>query len=64
MATMKHRVNILRDLIRRDMEQKESEKWERVRSSLAEGFSFSNDKYQPIDRDAFKKRNRARRGID
>lgn len=54
----------LRDLIRRDMEQKESEKWERVRSSLAEGLSFSNDEYQSIDRDAFKKRSRARRGID
>jgi Arc/MetJ-type ribon-helix-helix transcriptional regulator len=54
----------LRDLIRRDMEQKEAVKWERIRSALAEGLSFKEDEYQSIDRDSFKKRGRARRGID
>ncbi len=54
----------LRDLIRRDMEKKESEKWERVRSALTEGLDIKDDEYQSVTREDFKKRSRARRGID
>lgn len=53
----------LRDLIRKDMERRDAAKWERLRSSLAEGLSFSEQEYQSIDRDAFRKRSRTRNGL-
>ena len=52
----------LRDLIRRDMERRDSAKWTRLRSSLAEGLSFEEREYKPIDRDEFKNRGRQRNG--
>ncbi|MCP5207207.1 MAG: addiction module antitoxin [Hahellaceae bacterium] len=53
----------LRDLIRRDMQNKDSIKWERVRASLAEGLSFDEREYQSIDRAELKRRGRARNGL-
>ncbi|MEZ5534706.1 MAG: hypothetical protein R3F02_03700 [Thiolinea sp.] len=50
----------LRDLIRRDMEQKDREKWERLRSALAEGLSASDDEYRSISAEQVKKRARQR----
>ncbi|KZY84768.1 hypothetical protein A3743_20620, partial [Oleiphilus sp. HI0072] len=53
----------LRDLIRRDMERKDSAKWERVRSSLNEGLRFEESEFKPIKRDEFKNRALKRNGL-
>ena len=50
----------LRDLIRRDMEQKESEKWERLRAALAEGLSAKEKEYAPLSVADVKRRARRR----
>ena len=38
----------LRDLIRQDMMRKESEKWERLRTALAEGLLTADTDYKPL----------------
>ncbi|MEJ2417728.1 MAG: hypothetical protein P8Y45_12530 [Exilibacterium sp.] len=53
----------LRDLIRRDMEQKDAEKWERLRAALAEGLSAKESDYQPVSAEEIKQRARKRHGI-
>lgn len=54
----------LRDLIRRDMERKDSVKWERVRSSLNEGLSFDDSEFKPINREDFRRRAFERNGLN
>lgn len=51
----------LRDLIRRDMEHKENEKWERVRTALAEGLSAKDSDYKVLSAASIKARGRDRR---
>ena len=53
----------LRDLIRHDMEQKEGEKWERLRSALAEGLSTKETAYKPLSVAEIKKRARKRNNL-
>lgn len=50
----------LRDLIRHDMEQKEVEKWERLRSALVEGLSAKESDYKALSVTEIKKRARKR----
>lgn len=50
----------LRDLIRQDMERRESEKWERLRTALTEGLSVADAEYKPISAADIKKRARQR----
>lgn len=53
----------LRDLIRRDMERKEQERWSRLKSALAEGLNTRESEYKELDKSEFKKRARERNGI-
>ena len=53
----------LRDLIRRDMEQKEIEKWERLRTALAEGLSAKDSDYKELSVDRIKERARKRKSL-
>ena len=53
----------VRDLIRQDMERRESEKWERLRTALAEGLSAADADYKTISPADLKKRARQRRGL-
>ena len=53
----------LRDLIRKDMERAETEKWERVRTALAEGLSAKDSEYQPLTASEIKQRARKRHGL-
>lgn len=53
----------LRDLIRRDMENKDAARLERLKSYLAEGLSYPDASYRALDKDAFKRRSRERHGI-
>ena len=53
----------LRDLIRQDMERKESEKWEHLRTALAEGLSAKDSDYRPLSSSEVKQRARERHGL-
>ena len=53
----------LRDLIRQDMEHRESEKWEHLRTALAEGLSASDADYKSISPADIKKRARQRHSL-
>ena len=53
----------LRDLIRHDMEQKEVEKWERLRSALVEGLSAKESDYKALSATEIKKRARKRNSL-
>lgn len=53
----------LRDLIRKDMERIETEKWERLRTALAEGLSVKESDYQSISAAEVKKRAQKRHGL-
>ena len=53
----------LRDLIRRDMEQKDMEKWERLRMALAEGLSTKDSEYKSLSAADIKQRARKRHGL-
>ena len=54
----------LRDLIRRDMEHKETQKWERVRTALAEGLATPDSHYKKLSSDDIKRKARERHGLD
>ena len=53
----------LRHLIRQDMEHRESEKWERLRTALTEGLSAADADYKSISLADIKKRARQRHSI-
>lgn len=53
----------LRDLIRHDMEQKDMEKWERLRMALAEGLSTKDSEYKSLSAADIKQRARKRHGL-
>ena len=53
----------LRDLIRHDMENKEVEKWERLRSALVEGLSVKESDYKALSVAEIKKRARKRNSV-
>jgi Arc/MetJ-type ribon-helix-helix transcriptional regulator len=53
----------LRDLIRQDMNRKESEKWERLRTALAEGLSAADTDYKSLSSADIKQRARRRHGL-
>ena len=53
----------LRDLIRQDMGRKESEKWERLRTALAEGLSAKEADYKALSSPDVKRRARQRHDI-
>jgi len=53
----------LRDLIRQDIARMESEKWERLRTSLAEGLSATDNEYKSLSSSDIKQRGRQRRGL-
>ncbi len=53
----------LRDLVRRDMEKNESEKWERLRMALAEGLSAKKSDYKVLSTATIKKRARKRNSL-
>jgi len=53
----------LRDLVRRDMEQKELEKWSRLRSALAEGLAAKNSDYVELSSEIIKNRARKRHNL-
>ena len=53
----------LRDLIRQDIERLESEKWERLRTALAEGLSATDKDYKSLSSADIKQRGRKRRGL-
>lgn len=52
----------LRDLIRQDMNRRESEKWERLRTALAEGLSAADTDYKSLSSADIKERARQRHG--
>ena len=53
----------LRDLIRRDMENKESQKWEHLRTALAEGLESDESEYKALTADDVKRKARMRNGL-
>lgn len=53
----------LRDLIQRDIEQKEIEKWERLRSALADGLSAKESDYKALSAITIKERARKRNNL-
>ena len=53
----------LRDLIRQDMDRKESEKWERLRTALAEGLSAADSDYKSLSSSDIKQRARQRHSL-
>jgi len=53
----------VRELIRQDMERRETEKWERLRTALAEGLSAADADYKSISPADIKKRARQRHSI-
>ena len=53
----------LRDLIRRDMAQKEAEKWQRLRAALMEGLSAKSSDYKILSASTVKKRARQRNNL-
>ena len=50
----------LRDLIRRDMERKEEEKWARLRAALVDGLSAKDSEYQVVSAADIKRQSRKR----
>ncbi len=54
----------LRDLIRKDMEEKESQKWERLRTALAEGLESDESEYKALTADNIKCKARKRNGLE
>ena len=53
----------LRDLIRQDMNRRETEKWERLRSALSEGLSTADADYKPLSSADINQRARQRHGL-
>ncbi len=53
----------LRDLIRQDMDRMASEKWERLRTAVAEGLSATDNDYKSLSSADIKQRGRQRRGV-
>jgi antitoxin ParD1/3/4 len=53
----------LRDLIRQDIDRMEPEKWEHLRTALAEGLSATDSDYKSLSSADIKQRGRARRGL-
>jgi Arc/MetJ-type ribon-helix-helix transcriptional regulator len=53
----------LRDLVRRDMEKNESEKWERLRMAITEGLSAKDSDYKELSAAGIKKRARKRNSL-
>ena len=53
----------LRDLIRRDMEKSDNEKWRRLRMALAEGLAAKDSDYKTLSVTKIKQRARKRNNL-
>lgn len=59
-GTFENASEYVRDLIRRDMERVEAERFQTLKAELQRAFSAPDSSYRPFDPDAFLKRARQR----